>query len=207
MTREEAIEWLTDIKNVTENWSHDVAIDMAIEALTHEIRTETHECVKETHDTDLISRADAIEAVRLETGKLGRGLLGKGDILDIIEALPSADAVSREWYDDAVKANHELAFTDLPDIPRYHYEKVVGNMAHEINMLREQLESADAVQGEWIPCSERLPEAPTFCLVTTDGSYNDVIDIALYMSDGWHKASKVLAWMPLPKPYKGGDDE
>lgn len=34
MTREEAIEWLTDIKeNITENWSHDVAIDMAIEAL------------------------------------------------------------------------------------------------------------------------------------------------------------------------------
>ena len=34
MTREEAIEWLTDIKeNVTENWSQDVAIDMATEAL------------------------------------------------------------------------------------------------------------------------------------------------------------------------------
>lgn len=65
--------------------------------------------------------------------------------------------------------------------------------------------------GAWIPCSERLPEAPSFCLVTTDGSYNDVIDIALYMSDGWHKASKVLAWMPLPEPYgadmRGGDSE
>jgi hypothetical protein len=33
MTREEAIQWLTDIKNVTENWSQEVAIDMAIEAL------------------------------------------------------------------------------------------------------------------------------------------------------------------------------
>ena len=37
MTREEAIQWLTDIKeNITENWSHDVAIDMAIEALSAE---------------------------------------------------------------------------------------------------------------------------------------------------------------------------
>lgn len=36
MTREEAIQWLTDIKeNITENWSHDVAIDMAIEALAN----------------------------------------------------------------------------------------------------------------------------------------------------------------------------
>lgn len=66
------------------------------------------------------------------------------------------------------------------------------------------LPSADA---EWIPCSERLPIPPTFCLVTTDGSHGDVIDIALYMSDGWHKASEVIAWRPLPKPYKGGDDE
>lgn len=35
MTREDAIQWLTDIKeNITENWSHDEAIDMAIEALS-----------------------------------------------------------------------------------------------------------------------------------------------------------------------------
>lgn len=33
MTKDEAIEWLEDIKNVTENWSQDVAIDMAIESL------------------------------------------------------------------------------------------------------------------------------------------------------------------------------
>ena len=38
MTREEAIQWLTDIKeNITENWSHDVAIDMAIEALSEDV--------------------------------------------------------------------------------------------------------------------------------------------------------------------------
>ena len=45
----------------------------------------------------------------------------------------------------------DAEFTDLPDIPRYYYEKVVGKMAHEINMLKEQLESADAdrPQGEW----------------------------------------------------------
>lgn len=58
-----------------------------------------------------------------------------------IEALSAEGAVWNEY---------EAEFTDLPDIPRYYYEKVVGKMAHEINMLREQLESADAVQGEWI---------------------------------------------------------
>ena len=45
--------------------------------------------------TDYISRADAIEAVRLETAILGRGLLNKSDIISILEALPSADAVPK----------------------------------------------------------------------------------------------------------------
>lgn len=64
----------------------------------------------------------------------------------------------------------------------------------------------DMSKTGWIPVSERLPIPPTFCLVTTDGSHGDVIDIALYMSDGWHKASEVLAWMPLPPPYEGDDE-
>ena len=68
-------------------------------------------------------------------------------------------------------------------------------------IVRRIKEEYDITYG-WIPCSERLPIPPTFCLVTTDGSHGDVIDIALYMSDGWHKASEVFAWMPLPKPYR-----
>lgn len=62
-------------------------------------------------------------------------------------------------------------------------------------------------EQRWTPVTERLPEPPSFCLVTTDGSHNDVIDIALFMSDGWHKASTILAWMPLPKPYERSEDE
>lgn len=72
----------------------------------------------------------------------------------------------------------------------------------------EAISDAPSVQPEprWIPVTERLPEPPSFCLVTTDGSHNDVIDIALFMSDGWHKASTILAWMPLPKAYKEDSD-
>lgn len=66
----------------------------------------------------------------------------------IAEAIDMAiEALSAE---EAVWNEYEAEFTDLPDIPRYYYEKVVGKMAHEINMLKEQLESADAEQGEWI---------------------------------------------------------
>ena len=89
--------------------------------------------------TDLISRADAIEAVRWETSKLGRGLLGKGDILDIIEALPSAeqhnkDAISREGL--------LRSWEELSPRGRTEFDQVI--------MTIPALPSADAVQGEWI---------------------------------------------------------
>lgn len=60
---------------------------------------------------------------------------------------------------------------------------------------------------EWIPTSERLPEEYGEYLVTkrTIGwncEEYDSNDIAYFDSDGFHKADKVTAWMPLPEPYK-----
>lgn len=51
---------------------------------------------------------------------------------------------------------------------------------------------------QWIPCSERLPEKDGCYLVTITGTNYYIIDIAYYDSR-WHKASRVIAWMPLPK--------
>ena len=81
---------------------------------------------------------------------------------------------------------------------------IQANSEEENEALDMAIEALE--QTRWIPCSERLPISPKFCLVTTDGSNGDVIDIALYMSDGWHKASEVLAWMPLPEPYRKDEE-
>lgn len=69
--------------------------------------------------------------------------------------------------------------------------------------------------GEWIPCSERLPEDFSLCLVTRIISSNKLrikhasVCIAVRYKGRWLKRGKVLndkyiiAWMPLPEAYKG----
>ena len=75
-----------------------------------------------------------------------------------IEALSLANL--KEEFESA-----DAEFTDLPDIPRAYYERIVGKMAHEINILKEQLESADAVQGEWTPFDRTFGRSIWVCSV------------------------------------------
>lgn len=81
------------------------------------------------------------------------------------------------------------------------------------------LPSAEPKHGEWIPCSERLPEDDALVLV----SYVDPRENAGDIWIGWHemenvwyidgeersqeRGNEVLAWMPLPEPYKESDTE
>ena len=79
--------------------------------------------------------------------------------------------------------------------------------------------SADRPQG-WISCSERMPEEDTPVLVAIktkdrlpkwveEQTYHYVTDIDVWDSDdGWYQhRAKIVAWMPLPKPWKGADDD
>ena len=64
--------------------------------------------------------------------------------------------------------------------------------------------------GEWIPCSERLPEKVDSYLVTMKnvGEYR-WIGISMYFGDGkwaWDDDKKeVIAWMAKPELYSSGD--
>ena len=70
--------------------------------------------------------------------------------------------------------------------------------------------------GEWIPCSERLPEY-TGCYLTTTaipsmGKTSYLIKYVVMKVDKagkkrWYRqgrGNEVIAWMPLPEPYKEG---
>ena len=86
------------------------------------------------------------------------------------------------------------------------------NLGYEqcIDRLQDALYVAGRPQGEWIPCSERLPKENTEVLMSLEWG----IDIGEYRNGDWHSEwinhyddGNVLAWMPLPQPYKGADDE
>lgn len=113
-----------------------------------------------TEHTDYISRADAIEAMRLETGK--QGLLGRGDILDIISALPSVvlhnkDAISREgllksWeelsprgrteFDQVIMTIPALPLVEAKDIQTEDQARYVAKET-ELAHIETKLENAE----------------------------------------------------------------
>lgn len=55
--------------------------------------------------------------------------------------------------------------------------------------------------GDWIPCSERLPDKEGCYLITTDVFPGG--DTAIFYYDENQDWSDVLAWRLLPDPWKG----
>lgn len=109
--------------------------------------------------------------------------------------------------------------------------KVVAQVTFDEDKLREIVHEAverikeeyDIVDG-WIPCSERLPsECDVFLITWTASVTNEpLLAFAEYEPDDflvsggkWHleddmrefKDVDVIAWMPLPKPWEGANDE
>ena len=87
---------------------------------------------------------------------------------------------------------------------------------HYPSWYAAQIEKLPAAQPEthWIPCSERLPErADNVIICYKAGDYTLVstgrylykfkmwyVDVVGDLRDG------VTAWMPLPEPYRGGEE-
>ena len=119
-----------------------------------------------------------------------------------IEAL-SADAVQGEWGHMMIDGNKlMLALSEWWyssfGLEETEESKAIHKVMDEVERYVDHEKSADY----WIPCSERLPSEDGCYLVSTTGTNNDIIDIAYYTEEIWHKASRIKAWMPLPKPYR-----
>ena len=80
-------------------------------------------------------------------------------------------------------------------------------------------EVAEEYKGGWIACSERLPEDAFGCLVTiidcepsTQTDFENILPYVVgYDGDSWNDADgntipfEVVAWKPLPEPFKERD--
>lgn len=73
----------------------------------------------------------------------------------------------------------------------------------ELKRLREQT--------RWIPVSEKLPEKCKSVLICMKGSYGYFINVSYRLDDnlweGYGRNANVIAWLPLPEPYKEGVKE
>lgn len=118
-----------------------------------------------------------------------------------------------------VKEVRRIAKEWNPNVPINPVSIMLNQVADTIEFLSAKLAAANMERsdryygGGWILCEDRLPECGKRYLVTAlwkDGEFvtYSVYD-AVYGSDGmWHTHNyapvsyKVIAWMPLPEPYR-----
>ena len=98
---------------------------------------------------------------------------------------------------DADALMTELIDSDLDHLQRDDWKEVIQIVADAPTVTPEP---------HWIPVTERLPEkGNTSYLATLDyGEYGMAAGQRFFFGDniGWNDEA-VIAWMPLPEPYKG----
>ena len=104
------------------------------------------------------------------------------------------------------------AIKALRDIAKYYSYITPNDKLTALKMAIKALETS-----AWIPVGERLPDIGQSVLICTkDGQ---ITDGYRWNSEDWFLAwgefngehtggeyAKIVAWMPLPERYKGGDD-
>lgn len=98
----------------------------------------------------------------------------------------------REWDGHEPAPTMQVHIDDL---------RTIAQMNSELCALREERRN-----GRWIPCSERLPDDDGFYLATVlNGLGYTTTQKLLFNGKGWctDMPWEILAWMPLPEPYKG----
>lgn len=86
-----------------------------------------------------------------------------------------------------------------------------------MDLFNELIETFVPKLGEWIPCSEKLPEIGTMVIASSERCvFTDMSYGYAYPDDNkpcFHKwddemwqcfKPEIVAWKPLPEPYKGG---
>jgi len=123
-------------------------------------------------------------------------------IIDIENTQESGDLISRQAVLDAIEG-----------LKKIHFDRVVV-----LNKVRDRVLELPFVNPQepktgWIPVSERLPEKSDRYLAYIVNRKDDKLQYIMtcdYLVDGYWNwfpdaesaSDNVIAWMPLPEPYK-----
>lgn len=128
------------------------------------------------------------------------------DVIDLIDNAPTVD----------IKPFASVTF-DKDELEQIVRDKVIEPIKNGELVVKEE-----RPQGEWIPVSERLPDNETEVLFQYE--YGQLMRVGYHIHDstiypfgyedenetGWYDSEdnficgsdEVIAWMPLPEPYK-----
>ena len=226
MTNREAVNWLINITadigkaEHRDLWHYEQALYEIREMF--EAQPETHDKRTETHVCDCISRQAAIDAIQ-KWGLIDG--LSEGQAIEILadeEKVPSAQPDLDEWCTDCSEYDHERHCC-----PRFN--KVIREAVEEVKAQPEQRWISCK---ERLPDNAYILGAfcPRYLVMTKwgisegwfnpdhdggmwnvliwffMGRYDDESDIDFCEGDKpklmWLPKKFVIAWMPLPEPYK-----
>lgn len=114
---------------------------------------------------------------------------------------------------------HELPYTHIvpADLPKPQTEAYERGWNDAIDAIMKSADTTDAVP-RWIPCEERLPE-PNVAVLGYAPEFNNIFAVYYDSICGWMTWSpagdepfpscqgEIVAWMPMPEPWKEEDDE
>ena len=118
------------------------------------------------------------------------------------------DTISREALKEALELidyndSYDLTMTErlIDNAPTVEY---TFEEAFQKTVCENKLYCPARPRGEWVPVSERLPEALQSVLVTSKGGR---VYISYIAHGDWEYGGEVIAWQPLPEPYRKGGAE
>ena len=122
------------------------------------------------------------------------------DLIDRRDVLDLPRNITKNFYGEVVEETVNVE--DIKALP----SKQPDLSSYNDKLWRAEYERGKAEAQQWIPCSERLPEKEAYYLIT----YGGAVTWQHWLHNRWYgigDPERVTAWMPLPEPYKGGEQD
>ena len=120
------------------------------------------------------------------------------------------DSVCERWKKNNMDYETLRKSMTIQDAARVLKEtNCYGTMDIAKNVILKALDE----QPRWIATSERLPEKDTYVLATT--RWEEITIAEMYSENDWFihegatnvETDEIIAWMPMPEPYKESEDK